>query len=432
VKALFILLTVVLVGVNAFFVIAEYALVRSRRARLDTLAAEGARGARLALTQLDEIGDYISACQVGITMASIGIGALGEPAIAHVLEPLLGHPFGHGAAVAISVVIAYILITFTQSTVGEIVPKLYTIQHAEGLARRIARPLRFFRVAFSPLIVVLNSTSNALLRMLGTDPNAEPEGGTPEELKRIIAESHTGGQLDAGEADMLTGVFHLHEQEARQVMTPIPAVVTVDLAETVEAALRRCVDTGHSRLVVTEEENQDRVKGIVHVNQLVKLMMSQGMEASFDSLVREAPIVPETKPLDDLLADLQRERTELAIVIDEYGRTAGIVTIEDIIEEVVGEISDETDPAGGAVRRLANGDWFVRGHVAVTDLEDYGLDLPVDTDAYNSVGGFVFAQLGRLPKRGDTIAANGYSIRVESVRQNRIEAVRIRQRRATA
>ncbi len=182
--------------------------------------------------------------------------------------------------------------------------------------------------------------------------------------------------------------------------------------------------------MVTEDENQDRVKGIVHVNQLVKKMLNDGMDSHFDALVREAPIVPETKPLDDLLADLQRERTELAIVIDEYGRTAGIVTIEDIIEEVVGEISDETDPAAGAVRRLANGDWFVRGHVAVSDLEDYGLELPVDTDAYNSVGGFVFAELGRLPKRGDTISANGFSIRVESVRQNRIEAVRIRQRRA--
>jgi CBS domain containing-hemolysin-like protein len=231
---------------------------------------------------------------------------------------------------------------------------------------------------------------------------------------------------------MLTGVFHLHEQEARNVMTPIPAVVTVDVAETVEAALRRCVSTGHSRLVVTEDENQDRVKGIVHVNQLVKKMMSQGADARFDDLVRPAPLVPETKPLDDLLADLQRERTELAIVIDEYGRTAGIVTIEDIIEEVVGEIADETDPAGGAIRRLANGDWFVRGHVAVSDLEDYGLELPVDTDAYNSVGGFVFAELGRLPKRGDTISANGFSIRVESVRQNRVEAVRIRQRRGVA
>jgi len=432
VKALFIILTALLVLVNAFFVIAEYALVRSRRERLEALSEEGARGARLALSQIDDIGDYIAACQVGITMASIGIGALGEPAIAHLLEPILGGPIGHTAAVALSVVIAYLLITVAQSIIGEIVPKLYTIQHAEGLARRIARPIQFFRILFAPFIVVLNSASESILRMLGTDPNAEPEGGTPDDLKRLIAQSSSGGQIDVGEASMLTGVFHLHEQEARQVMTPIPAVVTVDLSETVEAALKRCVSTGHSRLVVTEDENQDRVKGIVHVNQLVKKMLNDGMDANFDALVREAPIVPETKPLDDLLADLQRERTELAIVIDEYGRTAGIVTIEDIIEEVVGEISDETDPAGGAVRRLANGDWFVRGHVAVTDLEDYGLELPVDTDAYNSVGGFVFAELGRLPKRGDTISANGFSIRVESVRQNRIEAVRIRQRRAAA
>jgi CBS domain containing-hemolysin-like protein len=432
VKLLFIILTGLLVLMNAFFVMAEYALVRSRRPRLEAMAEEGARGAVLALRQLGEISDYISACQVGITMASIGIGALGEPAIAHLLEPLFGRALGHTMAVAISVIIAYLLITITQTIAGEMVPKLYVIQHAEGVARRIAPPLEFCRRLFHPLIVVLTASSNRILRMFGVDPNAEPEGGTPDEIKRIIAESQTGGQLDVGEANMLTGVFHLHEQDARQVMTPIPAVVTVDRAETVEAALRRAVGTGHSRLVVTEDENQDRVKGIIHVNQLVKQLMASGNDARFDGLVREAPLVPETKPLDDLLADLQRERTELAIVIDEYGRTAGIVTIEDIIEEIVGEISDESDPAGGAVRRLANGDWFVRGHVAVTDLEDYGLELPIDTDAYNSVGGFVFAELGRLPKRGDTITANGYSIRVESVRQNRIEAVRIRQRRTAA
>jgi CBS domain containing-hemolysin-like protein len=432
VKALFVILTGLLVLLNAFFVIAEYALVRSRRPRLEALVEEGARGARLALTQVENIGDYIAACQVGVTMCSIAIGALGEPAIAHRLEPVLGPTIGHTAAIVISVIVAYLLITVTQTIAGEIVPKLYAIQHAEGVARRIARPLQLFRTLFNPFIVVLNASSYSILRMLGTDPEGDVEGGTPEDLKRLIAQSQTGGQLDVGEANMLTGVFHLHEQEARQVMTPIPAVVTVDVAETVEAALRRCVSTGHSRLVVTEEQNQDRVRGIVHVNQLVKLMMAEGMDVHFQGLVRDAPIVPETKPLDDLLADLQRERTELAIVIDEYGRTAGIVTLEDIIEEIVGEISDETDPAGGSIRRLANGDWFVRGHVAVTDLEDYGLDLPVDTDAYNSVGGFVFAELGRLPKRGDTVTANGYSIRVESVRENRIEAVRIRQRRAAA
>ena len=428
-NGLLVILTGLLVLANAFFVMAEYALVRSRRVRLETLVEDGARGARLALTQIDNISDYISACQVGITMASIAIGAIGEPAIAHLLEPLLGHAMAHGVAVVLSVILTYLLITIAQTVFGEMVPKLYVIQHPEGVARRIARPLQFFRMLFHPFILALNASSRWTLRRLGVDPDEEPEGGTPDEIKRIIVESQTGGHLDIGEANMLTGVFHLHEQEARQVMTPIPAVVTVDVSESVEEALRRCVQTGHSRLVVTEDENQDRVRGIVHVNQLVKLRMTKGETARFDGVVRQAPLIPETKPLDDLLADLQRERTELAIVIDEYGRTAGIVTIEDIIEEVVGEISDETDPAGGAVRRLANGDWFVRGHVAVADLEDYGLDLPVDTDAYNSVGGFVFAELGRLPKRGDQIAADGYSIRVESVRENRVEAVRIRQRR---
>jgi CBS domain containing-hemolysin-like protein len=209
-------------------------------------------------------------------------------------------------------------------------------------------------------------------------------------------------------------------------MTPIPAVVTVDVSETVETALRRCVSSGHTRLLVTEDEDADRIRGMVHANSLARVLMEEGPDASIEPIVKDALIVPETKPLDDLLADLQRERATMAVVIDEYGRTAGIVTVEDIIEEVVGEITDETDPAGGAVRRLANGDWYVRGHVPITDLVDYGLELPVDSEAYNSVGGFVFGELGRLPKRGDMVRANGYSLRVESVRENRIEAVRIR------
>src|SRR3712207_7776387 len=158
-------------------------------------------------------------------------------------------------------------------------------------------------------------------------------------------------------------------------MTPIPAVVTVDVSEDAQTALRRCVDSGHTRLVVTEDENRDRVRGLVHANSLARQLMTEGPDASIEHLVKDAPIVPETKPLDDLLADLQRQRSSMAVVVDEYGRVAGIVTVEDIIEEVVGEISDETDPAGGEVSRLANGDWFVRGHVAVTDLEDYGLQL---------------------------------------------------------
>src|SRR3954464_10494947 len=425
--ALLLVLTALLIALNAFFVMGEYALVRPRRSRLESMRDEGQRGAALALVEIDEIGDYISTVQDGITFTSIGIGALGEPVLAELFENWFGDAISHGLAIAISIVVAYVIITSAHIVAGELVPKLYAIDRAEGVARRVARPLRFFRTLFAPFIVVLTGISYRVLRRIGIDPATVAEdAATTEDLKALIAQS---GTLDPGEAGMLSGVFHLHEQEARQVMTPIPAVVTVDTSEDVETALRRCVSSGHTRLVVTEDENQDRVRGIVHSNSLARQLMAEGPHASIDPPVRAAPIGPGTKPLDDLLADLQRQRSSMAVVIDEYGRVAGIVTVEDIIEEVGGEIADETDPAGGEVRRLANGDWFVRGHVAVTDLHDYGLELPVDSDAYNSVGGFVFAELGRLPKRGDMINADGYSIRVESVRDNRIEAVRIRERR---
>jgi len=429
--ALLLVALLLLVLANGFFVAAEFALVRSRRARLEALAKDNPRYNRV-LKQVDNMSEYLSACQFGITLASLGIGFLGEPALAELIQPIFGG-LSHGVAVAISIAFAYALATSLHITLGEQVPKIYAIVKAERVAVRVARPLDWFNSSMRPFIAVLNAASNSLLRLLRIDPEAQfEEGQSPSELRFLIAQAQTGGHLDAGEAGMLQGVFHLHEQEARQVMTPIPAVVTVDISEDAETALRRCISSGHTRLLVTEDENQDRVKGTVHSNSLAGKLMSEGPGASIEDLVKDALIVPETKPLDDLLADLQRHRSSMAVVIDEYGRVAGIVTVEDIIEEVVGEIDDETDPAGGEIRRLANGDWFVRGHVAITDLHDYGLTLPVDTDAYNSVGGFVFAELGRLPRRGDTVTANGYSIRVESVRENRIEAVRIRDRRGTA
>lgn len=423
-SGLLLLLLLLLVAVNGFFVAAEFALVRSRRGKIEQLAAEGESGAEEVIGQLDKIDESLSACQVGITMASIGIGFLGEPSLAKLLEPLFGG-FSHGVAVAFSVAIAFALVTAIHISVGEQVPKMLAISHAERTARRVSRPLGWFRVITAPVTVGLSALSNAIVRLFGVDPTDIEEKHTAEDLKQIIDSSRIGGTLDPGEAGMLGGVFHLHEQEAREVMTPIPAVVTVDASETVETALRRCVTSGHTRLVVIEDENPDRVKGIVHNNSLARLYMSDGPEAEIGPAVRDAVIVPETRPLDDLLHDLQVQRTSLSVVADEYGRTVGIVTVEDILEEVVGEIEDETDPRAAALRQLASGEWFVRGHVSLGDLSDAGIELPVDTDAYNSVGGYVFGELGRLPKRGDTIVANGYTIRVESVRENRIEAVRI-------
>ena len=173
---------------------------------------------------------------------------------------------------------------------------------------------------------------------------------------------------------------------------------------------------------MVEDDNPDKVRGIVHNNSLVRLYMNAGADASIEPAIREVPVFPETKPLDDLLAELQRQRSSIGIVSDEYGRTVGIVTVEDILEEVVGEIEDETDPRAVSLRRLTDGDWYVRGHVPLGDLEDAGIELPVDSDAFNSIGGYVFSELGRLPKRGDKVRADGYELRVESVRDNRIVA----------
>ena len=304
-------------------------------------------------------------------------------------------------------------------------PKIVAINRAERTALLLSRPLDWFHVLTTPFSYGLNRASNAMIRLFGVDPSQIEEHHDANDLKAIIADSRSGGDLEESEAGMLGGVFHLHEQEAREVMTPIPAVVTVDSSDTVEDALRRCVASGHTRLVVIEDDNPDRVRGIVHNNSLIRLYMSAGPDASIEPAVRDAPIIPETKALDDLLAELQRQRSSIAVVVDEYGRTVGIATIEDILEEVVGEIEDETDPRADSVRKLNDGDWYVRGHVSLGDLEDAGIELPVDTDAYNSIGGYVFSELGRLPKRGDSIKANDHTIRVESVRENRIVALRI-------
>src|SRR4051794_29924754 len=303
--ALLLLAVLVLVLLNAFFVAAEFSLVRSRKAHLQSDADAGKRGSAVAVAMMDDLSRYLSAAQVGITLTSLGLGFLGEPAIGSLLEKAFGEDVPHWISTSVSVTLAYLITTSIHITFGEQVPKIYAIQKAEPVARWVARPLFLFSKVFSPFIGLLNAASNGILRLLGVRTSGQlDEGDSPEELRVLIQESVTGGKLDANEAGMLTGVFHLHEQQARQVMTPAPAVITVDTSEDVETALRRCVSSGHTRLVVTEDENRDRVKGIVHSNALAQLLLAEGPQATLDGLVREVPIIPETKTMDDLLADL--------------------------------------------------------------------------------------------------------------------------------
>lgn len=415
----------VLILVNAFFVAAEFALVRARRSRIEPLVADDSR-AELALAEMNEISEYLSACQLGVTFASIGIGFLGEPAVADLIHPWLGGALSHGVALAISLIIAYVITTALHITIGEQVPKLFAIARAERVALVVARPLYWFTKLFRPFVAALNAASNAILRMLRVDPSAAfEEGGAPEDLKLLITQSLKGGKLDPDEALMLSGVFELQELQARHVMTPTARIVMVDIRNTAKAASELCVQSGHTRLIVTADGGPDHITGVLHANSLLALILSQGPEAPIEPVVRDALVVPETQPLDSLLADLRRTHNSLAVVVDEYGRTAGIVAIEDIVEEIVGEIADETDPSAEAVRRLDRSAWIARGDVALADLRDHGIALEADTSAYTTIGGLLFDRLGHLPRRGEHVAAGGYALEAEEVRNNRVELVRI-------
>ena len=410
-----------LVLVNGFFVAAEFAFVRANRGRLELLAATNRRAA-LALRQLDDISHYLASCQFGITLASLGIGFLGEPAIASIAEPLLGSLVSEAVAVVIALMFAYVISTAAHITVGEQVPKMFAIANAETVARRVAGPLEVFTRIFSPAIAALDNVSNAMLRRLGVSGSAAAEHGAgSEDLKQLIAESLAAGGLEREEAEMLSGVFRLSELDARRVMTPLSAVVSADAEDSVELALDRCMDTGHTRLLVLRD---GRPVGVVHVNDLARTLRRGGGERLMD-LVRAAPMVPETRRLDDLLADLQRDRASMAVVVDEYGRTSGIVTVEDIVEEVVGEITDETDAAAAAIRTLPDGTLFARGHVPLDDLADHGVRLPPPSEGVVSIGGWVFDRLGRLPGRGDVIRTDEFEVVVDTVRERRVESVRI-------
>src|SRR5215210_4446829 len=259
-----------LILVNGLFVAAEFALVRSRRSRLEALAEQGARGARQAITQVDRIDEYLSACQVGITMASIGIGFIAEPSLKELLEPAFGG-LSHGVAATISVVLTLLLVNSLHIAVGEQVPKLLSITRAELTARRLAGILEGFRVVSGPFTAILTKLANAIVRLFGVHPDQLEVQHSEDDVKAIIHQSAAGGSLDPGEAGMLSGVFHLHEQQAREVMTPIPAVVTVNADETVADGLQRCVSSGHTRLIVIEDDNPDHVRGVAHNNSLARL-----------------------------------------------------------------------------------------------------------------------------------------------------------------
>jgi CBS domain containing-hemolysin-like protein len=415
-----------IVAANAFFVAAEYGLVTVRRTRMQELDAQGSRGARRVLRLLEQPPRFISAIQLGVTLSSLALGAIGEPVVSRLLErplDLLPESWHTSVATTISVILAFTILTYFHVVMGEIVPKSFTLQHPERVAVVAAGPIGAFYVIFRPFIWVLVRTSGAVLGWFGvTASSGITLVHSEEELKMLVTASREKGVLEEEEQEMLHKVFEFADKDAVDVMVPRPDVVAVPVDLPVQDVLALVLSNPFTRYPVFEGDLDD-VVGVLHVRDLFSTLHERGLESTnLRMILREAIMVPETKPLDELLAEFQRTSNHLAIVVDEYGSVEGLVTLEDLLEEIVGEIGDEFDLPGACFLRIGRGRVRLVGSFPIEEFnERFGKSLPVDD--YHTIGGFVFGELGRVPRVGDTVAFDGARFEVSAIDGPRIREV---------
>ncbi|MEX2047431.1 MAG: hemolysin family protein [Chloroflexota bacterium] len=421
-----VLLTVLLLVVNAFFVAAEFAIVRVRGTQLDQLAAEGSARGALAAHIIDHIDSYLSACQVGITMASLGLGWVGEPGVAALIAPMFGWLIERSETLfhVVSFSIAFGLITYLHIVVGEQAPKYFAIQRSLTTSLWLAYPLHFFYRAAYPFIWFVNASANRILKAIGipVGPGEVADAHSDEELRLLVAASALQGKLDEGERVIVGNALNFADTLVRQVMVPRTEIVAVpeelDLAGLVAVARQHRL----SRFPVYRED-LDHILGVVHVKDLIGV--DRASRARAHDIMRKVSAIPETLRLDQALAEFRRQHTQLAIVIDEYGGTAGLVTLEDVVEELVGEVGDEFEKeAAPPIREEAPGTYVVDGLVGLAELRER-LPLELTDEPYDTVGGMVFGRLGRVAQVGDSVEVEGHRFQVIGVDGRRVSQVRV-------
>lgn len=412
-----------LVAINGFFVAAEFAMVAARRSKLDEMVARGDRGAKAVMAALPHLDRYIAGTQLGITIASLALGWVGEPVLASIFDQLfrmLGlNPSATTTHVA-AVPIAFFLLTFFHIVLGELAPKSIALASPEKTAKAVARPLMLFSRVMSPFISIFNGAANGLLRIFGVRPPTDQEGHSPDEIRFLVMQAHAHGTLDESDRAMLAGVLDFHEKKARDVMRPRTDVVALDIDATEQEVWEVLRRERYSRYPVFRESLDD-VIGVF----LAKDLWLHSGDAPFNlaDFVREPMYVPDSRPAERVLDDLRRTRAHMAVVLDEYGGTAGIVTMEDLVEEVVGDISDEYDFASRE-SVVTDGVLELAGSLSLIDVRsDYRIPIP-DGD-WTTLGGYAFAKLGRLPRMGDRIPIPGGEMEVVAMDGRRIAALRI-------
>jgi CBS domain containing-hemolysin-like protein len=427
--ALGITLVVLLVAANAFFVAAEFALVGARTTRLDEMARAGDRRARLARKALRKLDRYISATQLGITLASLGLGWAGEPALAHVVDGLFHWlPEGLGAVATHTVAsaIAFAIITVLHIVLGELVPKTLALLYPEKISAAVVAPLLGFSWLMAGPIALLNGIANGLVSLLGLRPPGQHGRlHSPEEIRMLVEQSGEGGALGAGDARMLEGVFEFSEKSAGDVMTPRTEMIVLPASLSVQDAADRVAAARRSRYPVVVD-SIDSIVGVVHAKDVLAALRASP-EVELLALMRKPLFVPRTKEVEDVLVDMKRLKVHLAVVLDEYGGTAGLVTMEDLLEEIVGPIFDEHDRAErqyAAAVETPQGTLLPGSTPVVEFNKRYGVAL--DADEYATLGGFLFGELGRLPVVGETVEAGGRVFEIVQMSANRVVQVRMR------
>ncbi len=399
--AISLLLVVFFLLMNAFFVIAEFALVRVRKSQIDMAVAEKRRGALAAREVTTHINAYLSACQLGITLASLAIGWLGEPAVSAVLEaPLLAAGLPEASVYPICVAIGFILITALHVVVGELIPKSFAIFATEKYALHTAGPLRIFYKITYPIMVVFNGITNGVMRLFGHDPADEHEVYTGDEIKLLIDESTENGLIDPEQNEFVDNIFDLGDKDAEAIMTPRTDMVCLDIEDPLEENLDIMRQYKYTRYPVCRG-SKDHILGFVHIKDLYGLPADTPMD---EWNIREMPAVPETVPIARLLETLQENRTEICLVIDEHGGTAGMVTMSDVMEQIVGRIDDEyVHEADDAIKHLPDGTFLIDGALPIGELEELMGFEPEEADEVETAGGLLLALFDRIPDAGNSV-----------------------------
>ncbi|WP_436935082.1 hemolysin family protein [Halovenus marina] len=424
------LLALFLVVLNGFFVASEFAFVRIRATSVEQLVEDGRAGAGTLQEVVDNLDNYLAVTQLGITIASLGLGWVGEPAVASLLEPVLESVLPSNLIHLVAFALGFSIITFLHVVFGELAPKTIAIAEAERLSLFVAPPMKFFYILFYPGLVVFNGTANAFTRLLGIPPASETEETLEErEIRRVLARSGEKGHVDTAEVEMIESVFDLDDTLVREVMVPRPDVVSVTGDATLTELRSVILDAGHTRYPVISEDG-DEAAGFLDVKDVLRASEADDEgETTADDIAREILVVPETTTISDLLLQFRANQQQMAAVIDEWGAFEGIATIEDVVEAVVGDLRDEfdTDESEPSIRQQDEGVYEIDGGVPLSVVNDT-LDADFESEGFETLGGLILERLDRTPELDDTIEEAEYTLTVTGVDGARIVAVRVEQR----